>query len=119
MTLIARKMSVIIPGSRWRNFLEAALQEHPATVQIDRRAEDRRNVRRSRKGRGGQAKLRLHHFAPLERRDAEEQRQPQPVSEHLHTVPVVTVVCTGLFATRAAGGPDVRDLERTNDPGET
>ena len=40
----------------------------------------------------GRAKHVLHHPAPQKGLDAEQQRDPEPVPEHRHAVPFVTVV---------------------------
>src|SRR5436190_23745954 len=45
----------------------------------------------------------LHHPAPDERRDAEDQRDPEAVPEHRHAVPFMAVVCTRVVVSAARG----------------
>ena len=61
-------------------------------LQVDGGAEERGNVRRPRKGRRRKANHLLQHAAPQEGRDAEQQRDPEPIPEHRHAVSFMPVV---------------------------
>ena len=78
---------------------QSTFDEDQPAVEVDGGAEERRNVRRPREGRRRKAKHVLHHPAPQNGRDAEQQRDPEPVPEHRDAVPFMTVVCARLAVT--------------------
>ena len=68
------------------------LNEDQSAVDVHGRAEEGRDVGRPGEDRRREAHHVLHHPAPDEGREAEQQRDPEPVPEHGHAVPFMPVV---------------------------
>ena len=82
--------------------MPGALHENPAAVEEHSRAEHQRNPTRAREGGRSESDGVRNHLSPDHRRDRQEERDPELLSEHRHRVTGVFVMAVGVLVSVTA-----------------